>query len=32
VAQASADIQAELSDLAARHPNATIEITWQVVE
>ncbi|GAB2974959.1 hypothetical protein GCM10023080_044440 [Streptomyces pseudoechinosporeus] len=32
VARASADIQAELSELAARHPDATIEITWQVVE
>ncbi|ODA74658.1 hypothetical protein APS67_001320 [Streptomyces sp. AVP053U2] len=32
VVRAAADLQAELSELAARHPNATIEITWQVVE
>ena len=32
VARASADIQAELSELAARHPDATIEITCKVVE
>ncbi|MFE6357887.1 phage resistance protein [Streptomyces rochei] len=32
VSRAAADLQAELSELAARHPNATIEITWQVIE
>ncbi|MEV6543505.1 phage resistance protein [Streptomyces sp. NPDC051665] len=32
VARAAADLQAELSELAARHPDATIEITWKVVE
>ena len=32
VARAAADLQAELSELAARHPEATIEITWRVVE
>ncbi|MET9731650.1 phage resistance protein [Streptomyces sp. NPDC006458] len=32
VSRAAADLQAELSELAARHPNATVEITWQVVE
>lgn len=32
VARAAADIQAELSELAARHPDANIEITWKVVE
>ncbi|WP_215455030.1 phage resistance protein [Streptomyces sp. ATCC 21386] len=32
VARAVTDLQAELSDLAARHPDATIEITWKVVE
>ncbi|MEU5510467.1 BREX-2 system ATPase PglY [Streptomyces fungicidicus] len=32
VRQAAADLQAELAELAARHPNATIEITWQVIE
>jgi hypothetical protein len=31
-ARAVTDLQAELSDLAARHPEATIEITWRVVE
>ncbi|MDX3065733.1 hypothetical protein PV518_26735, partial [Streptomyces sp. ND04-05B] len=31
-ARAAADLQAELAELAARHPDATIEITWQVVE
>jgi hypothetical protein len=31
-ARAAADLQAELSELAARHPDATIEITWKVVE
>ncbi|KRD00692.1 hypothetical protein [Streptomyces sp. Root264] len=30
--RAAADLQAELSELAARHPDATIEITWKVVE
>ncbi|GHD92051.1 BREX-2 system ATPase PglY [Streptomyces naganishii] len=32
VSRAAADLQAELAELAARHPNATIEITWQVIE
>ncbi|PTM99828.1 BREX-2 system ATPase PglY [Streptomyces sp. VMFN-G11Ma] len=32
VARAAADLQTELSELAARHPDATIEITWKVVE
>ncbi|MFF4131281.1 phage resistance protein [Streptomyces mirabilis] len=32
VARAAADLQAELSELAARHPDATVEITWKVVE
>lgn len=32
VSRAAADLQAELSELAARHPDATIEITWKVVE
>jgi hypothetical protein len=32
VRRAAADLQAELSDLAARHPDATIEISWKVVE
>ncbi|MFJ2647151.1 phage resistance protein [Streptomyces sp. NPDC087420] len=32
VARAAADLQAELSELASRHPDATIEITWKVVE
>ncbi|MFD6383378.1 phage resistance protein [Streptomyces nigra] len=32
VSRAVEDLQAELADLAARHPNATIEITWQVIE
>ncbi|MFD8522114.1 phage resistance protein [Streptomyces capillispiralis] len=32
VRRAAADLQAELSELAARHPDATIEITWKVVE
>ncbi|WP_371103432.1 hypothetical protein, partial [Streptomyces sp. PU_AKi4] len=32
VSRAAADLQTELSELAARHPNATIEITWQVIE
>ncbi|MFF0016205.1 phage resistance protein [Streptomyces sp. NPDC005374] len=32
VARAAADLQAELSELAARYPDATIEITWKVVE
>ncbi|MFE7129418.1 phage resistance protein [Streptomyces sp. NPDC057638] len=32
VARAAADLQAELSELAARHPDATIDITWKVVE
>jgi hypothetical protein len=32
VARAAADLRAELSELAARHPDATIEITWKVVE
>ncbi|GBQ03393.1 phage resistance protein [Streptomyces spongiicola] len=31
-ARAAADLRAELSELAARHPDATIEITWKVVE
>ncbi|MFG2722079.1 phage resistance protein [Streptomyces sp. NPDC048416] len=32
VARAAVDLQAELSELAVRHPDATIEITWKVVE
>ncbi|MCF0087268.1 MULTISPECIES: phage resistance protein [unclassified Streptomyces] len=32
VSRAVADLQSELSELAARHPDATIEITWQVIE
>jgi hypothetical protein len=32
VARAAADLQTELSELAARHPDATVEITWKVVE
>ncbi|MFJ8824898.1 phage resistance protein [Streptomyces sp. NPDC102467] len=32
VARAAADLEVELSELAARHPDATIEITWKVVE
>jgi hypothetical protein len=31
-ARAAADLQAELAELATRHPEATIEITWKVVE
>ncbi|WP_182886644.1 BREX-2 system ATPase PglY [Microbispora sp. H10885] len=31
-ARAAADLQAELSDLAAQRPGATIEISWQVVD
>lgn len=31
-ARAAADLQAELSELAARYPDATIEISWKVVE
>ncbi len=32
VRQAAADLQKELAQLAARHPEATIEISWKVVE
>jgi hypothetical protein len=32
VRRAADDLQAELSELAARHPDATIEISWKVVE
>ncbi|WP_449063932.1 hypothetical protein [Planomonospora algeriensis] len=31
-AKAAADLRAELADLAARNPGATIEITWRVVD
>ncbi|GAA1011415.1 hypothetical protein Aple_059530 [Acrocarpospora pleiomorpha] len=31
-AKAGADLQAELAELAARNPGATIEITWRVVD
>ncbi|MGI5366778.1 BREX-2 system ATPase PglY [Streptomyces iakyrus] len=31
-ARAVAELQAEISELAAREPGATVEITWQVVE
>ncbi|MCX4627031.1 phage resistance protein [Streptomyces sp. NBC_01443] len=31
-ARAAAELQAELAELAAREPGATIEITWRVVE
>ncbi|MQS01306.1 phage resistance protein, partial [Streptomyces sp. OF1] len=31
-ARAVSDLQAELSELAARHPEATVEISWKVVE
>ncbi|MFJ8695761.1 BREX-2 system ATPase PglY [Streptomyces roseolilacinus] len=32
VSRAVADLRAELSELAVHHPEATVEITWRVVE
>ncbi|MGW1954415.1 BREX-2 system ATPase PglY [Streptomyces sp. NPDC001920] len=31
-AQAAAELQAEIAALAAEHPNATVEVTWKVVD